>query len=271
MRSWRHSGFFGLSVLAAALASSDGSARADEAAGTCDQVVVSGDADYQPLSWFDGKEMQGAAEAIVGAALRQLGLPYEIRYAGPFKRVLAAAETGEIDIVAELKKTPEREAYLAFPTTPIFVNPVAVFTHRGRNLTLPKREALVGLRGGIVFANQFGGGLDEFLAQRLSIEEVPRLDLGLKMLELDRLDYFITGYYPGMTYLLDQGLEGSYVVQRPFVVATDNFVGISRRSRCFARLEGLDAVLARMKRDGELDRIFNAATEVWRSRAAKAG
>jgi len=136
MRSWRHSGFFGLSVLAAALASSDGSARADEAAGTCDQVVVSGDADYQPLSWFDGKEMQGAAEAIVGAALRQLGLPYEIRYAGPFKRELAAAETGEIDIVAELKKTPEREAYLAFPTTPIFVNPVAVFTHRGRNLTL---------------------------------------------------------------------------------------------------------------------------------------
>ena len=140
-----------------------------------------------------------------------------------------------------------------------------------KSVTLPKRETLVGLRGGIVFANQFGGGLDEFLAQRLSIEEVPRLDLGLKMLELDRLDYFITGYYPGMTYLLDQGLEGSYLVQRPFVVATDNFVGISRRSRCFARLEGLDAVLARMKRDGELDRIFNAATEVWRSRAAKAG
>lgn len=237
------------------------------AQGPCDRVIVSGDADYQPLSWFDGKEMRGAAEAIVGAALTRLGLPYEIRYVGPFKRVLAAAELGDIDIVAELKKAPDREVFLAFPPTPIFVNPVAVFTHRSRNLKLRKREDLVGLRGGIVFANRFGGGLDGFLAERLSVEEVPRLDLGLKMVELDRLDYFITGYYPGMTYLLDRGWETTYTAQRPFIVATDNFVGIARRSRCFAQLAGLDAALAEMERDGEIDRLFNDATEAWRRRA----
>lgn len=244
-----------------------GPAMADRSAGTCDRVVVSGDADYQPLSWFDGKELRGAAEAIVGAALDRIGLPFEIRYVGPFKRTLAAAETGEVDVIAELKKTPEREVFLAFPSTAIFVNPVAVFTRRNRNLNLPRREDLVGLRGGIVLANLFGGDLDAFLQQRLSIEEVPRLDLGLKMVELGRLDYFITGYYPGMSYLIDQGWEASYAVQRPFLTATDNFVGIARMSRCFAELGALDATLAKMARDGEIQRLFDAATVDWRRHA----
>ena len=217
--------------MAATAISLAGPARADAPAGACDRVIVSGDADYQPLSWFDGNQLRGAAETIVGAALDRIGLPFEIRYVGPFKRVLAAAESGEVDVIAELKKTPEREAFLAFPSTAIFVNPVAVFTHRSRNLRLPRREDLVGLRGGIVLANQFGGDIDAYL-QQLSIEEVPRLDLGLKMVEMDRLDYFVTSYYPGMTYLLDRGWEAAYTVQRPFLIATENFVGISRMSRC---------------------------------------
>ncbi|GGF14684.1 ABC transporter substrate-binding protein [Aliidongia dinghuensis] len=241
------------------------------AAGTrpCERVVVSGDADYEPLSWFDGREMQGAAETIVGAALGRIGVPFEMQYVGPFKRVLADAEVGDVDVVAELKKTPEREAFMAFSSTPIFVNPVAIFTHRARHLKLARREDLVGLRGGIVIANQFGGDLDAFINARLSVEEVPRLDLGLKMLAEGRLDYFITSYYPGMTYLLDQGWETAYTIQQPYIVATDNFVGISRQSRCFAELQALDRALAEMAREGEIARLFDAATADWRRRAAQ--
>jgi len=250
-------------------ASPVGHGRAAPSGGQCDRVVVSGDADYQPLSWFDGERMRGAAETIVAAALDHVGVPFEIRYDGPFKRVLSDAESGDVDVVAELKKTEERERFLAFPSTAIFVNPVAIFTRRGRNLTLARREDLIGLRGGMVIANRFGGDFDQFARERLAIEEVPRLDLGLKMLGVDRLDYFIASYYPGMTYLLDQGREASFTVQRPYVVATENFVGISRRSRCFTELGALDATLAQMARDGEIERLFNTATEVWRSRAEK--
>lgn len=241
-------------------------ARAEDA-GTCERVVVSGDADYQPLSWFDGEKMQGAAETIVSAALDHLHVPYEIRYVGPFKRMLAEAEAGEIDVVAELKKTEERQNFLEFSSTPIFVNPVAIFTHRLRNLNLPRMQDLVGLRGGMVIANQFGGDLDRMVQHELTIEEVPRLDLGLGMLRADRLDYFITSYYPGMSYLLDQGLTSIFTVQRPFPVATDNFVGLSRKSRCLTRLAPLDGELARMAMTGELKRLFDGATEDWRQRA----
>lgn len=187
-------GSYGLMGLALALALGCGGHAA--AADGCDRVVVSGDADYQPLSWYDGDKMRGAAEAIVGAALDRIGVPYEIRYVGPFKRMLAAAEAGEIDVVAELKKTEERERFLLFSSTPVFVNPVAVFTHRSRNLKLPRPQDLVGLRGGMVIANQFGGELDRLVREELTIEEVPRLDLGLGMVEADHLDYFITSYYP---------------------------------------------------------------------------
>jgi len=259
-------GLIGLAlVLALVMAIGCGGRAA--AADSCDRVVVSGDADYQPLSWYDGDKMRGAAEAIVGAALDRIGVPYEVRYVGPFKRMLAAAEAGEIDVVAELKKTEERERFMLFSSTPIFVNPVAVFTHRNRDLKLSRPQDLIGLHGGMVIANQFGGDLDRLVKEELTIEEVPRLDLGLGMVEADHLDYFITSYYPGMTYLLDHGWEQIYTIQRPYLVATDNFIGISRRSACVDRLAPLDAALAKMAKSGEIKRLFDGATEVWRHRA----
>ncbi len=264
----RHRGLAVLLALAALGRTSSGAA-AESPGGPCGRIVVSGDADYQPLSWFDGKDMRGAAETIVAAALTHMNLPFELREDGPFKRVLADAETGDVDIVAELKKTPEREVFLRFSSTPLFVNPVAVFTHRNRNLELPRREDLIGLRGGIVIANQFGGGLDEFLAQRLTVEELPRLELGLKMLELDRLDYFITSYYPGMSYLIERGWTTTYTIQRPYIAATENYVGISRQSRCAAELGSFDGTLATMAQDGEIERLFDAATKSWRAKAAQ--
>ena len=82
MKSWRHSGFCGLLVLAAALASPGRSARADDAAGACDQVVVSGDADYQPLTdWRATAEYRQltAKNLLLRFYLETSGAPQELK------------------------------------------------------------------------------------------------------------------------------------------------------------------------------------------------
>ncbi len=166
--------------------------------------------------------------------------------------------------MVELKRTPEREAFLDFLATPIFTNPVAVFTRRDRNLTIHRREDLVGLEGGIILGNRFGGGLDEYLAQNHAVEELQSLDSGFNMVQANHLDYFMTSYYPGMSYLQNRHQTGMFTVQHPYLVVAEDFVGVSKKSPCLTRLGALDGALTTMRQEGEIARLFDSATEVWR-------
>ena len=231
----------------------------------CERLVISGDPEYPPLVWFDGQTMRGTSIEIATAVAQRLGLPYDIRYAGPFPRVLLAARNGEIDLISEMKDTPERRAYVAFPRTPIFVNPIAVFTRRDRPILFTRWDDLIGLRGGITLANKFGGGFDEFLAQRLTIEWAPRLESGFAMLAKDRIDYFITGYYPGLAYLIEAGEEAGFEALEPYVTASNNFIGMSKKSSCIGRLADIDAALAELVRSGKVQRILESGFDSWRS------
>jgi polar amino acid transport system substrate-binding protein len=235
------------------------------AAEPCERLVISGDPEYPPLVWFDGQTMRGSTIEIATAVARRLGLPAEIRYVGPFPRVLLAARNGEIDLISELKDTPERLAYLAFPRTPVFVNPIAVFARRDHPIVFTRWNDLIGLRGGITLANKFGGGFDEFLAERLTVDRAPRLESGFAMLAKDRIDYFVTGYYPGLAYLIQANQEKEFVALEPYVTASDNFIGIAKTSRCVGRLADIDAALAELTRSGEVQRILEAGLESWRT------
>jgi polar amino acid transport system substrate-binding protein len=235
------------------------------AAEPCERLVISGDPEYPPLVWFDGQTMRGTTIEIATAVAHRLDLPYDVRYVGPFPRVLLAARNGEIDLISEMKDTPERQAYVAFPSTPIFVNPIAVFARRAHPIAFTKWDDLIGRRGGITLANKFGGGFDEFLAQHLTIEDAPRLESGFAMLAKDRIDYFVTGYYPGLAYLIRANEEQEFVALEPYVTASDNFLGVAKKSHCIGRLADIDAALAELTRSGELQRIFQTGFESWRS------
>jgi polar amino acid transport system substrate-binding protein len=250
-------------ALAVAVIAAPGPSRA-VAAGRCERLVISGDPEYPPLVWFDGQTMRGTTIEIAAAVARRLGLPYDIRYVGPFPRVLLAARNGEIDLISEMKNTPERRDYIAFPDTPIFVNPIAVFARRDHPIVFSAWNDLIGHRGGITLANKFGGGFDEFLARHLTIEQAPRLESGFAMLAQDRIEYFVTGYYPGLAYLIRANEEQDFVALEPHVTASDNFIGLAKKSGCIDRLADIDAALAELLRSGEVQRILQSGFNSWR-------
>src|SRR5262249_603410 len=67
---------------------------------SCDRLVIPGDPEYPPPAWYDGQTRRGASIAGAVATAQQLHLPYELRYVGPFPRVLLAARNGEIDVIS---------------------------------------------------------------------------------------------------------------------------------------------------------------------------
>jgi polar amino acid transport system substrate-binding protein len=231
----------------------------------CTRVVLAADPDYPPLHWYDGNTMHGASIAIAQRVLDDLKIPYEVRYLGPFPRVMAAAERGDIDMVATLKKTPERETFLLYPKAAAFVNPVAVFTSRDRPITFNNRADLIGLRGGITRSNVFGDGFDEYMKQNLNIEEANSPANNFSKLGADRLDYFITGYYTGMAHLLKRGDEERFVAKAPFLVETANYIVLTRKGQCADKLDAIDTRLSLLKKSGALDELIRLSFAQWKA------
>ena len=211
----------------------------------CTKVVVTADPEFPPYAWYDGQALRGASVDVVVAVLQAIKLPHELRFVGPFVRVLQSARTGELDIITELTRNAEREDYLAFTDTAIFTNPTSVVVRAGQNLRFTKREDLRGLRGGVKHGTRFGDGLDEYIAGNLTVETGPGIKENFLKLEAGRIDYFITPHYPALSYLISSGSEARFQMLKPFIAEAPNYVGWSRRSPCLGRLQEFDAMLKR--------------------------
>jgi polar amino acid transport system substrate-binding protein len=234
-------------------------------AAECRKVVVSADPEFPPFAWYDGQTLRGASVDVVLTVLQAIKLPYELRYAGPFLRLLHSAETGEVDIITELKRNSEREVYLAYAETPIFSNPTSVFVRAGEPIRgFTGRESLHGLRGGATRGTRFGGGLDEYLETQLNVEIGPGIRENFSKLEARRVDYFVSPHYPAMTYLVTSGLENHFEVLKPYVAEANAYVGWSRLSPCLGRLKDFDAALRRYLVNVNANQLLNTSFADWR-------
>jgi polar amino acid transport system substrate-binding protein len=242
-----------------------GASLLSSAQAACTQMRIGADPAYPPLHWFDGRQMQGASIDIARRVLDELQIPYEVRHLGPFTRVMKLAERGELDMVATLKKTPEREQFLLFPKTPALSNPVAVFQARDRAFSFQGRQDLVGHRGGITRGNRFGADVDDFARASLDIEEADTPESNFNKLKVGRIEYFLTGYFVGMAYLLKRSDEASFVVPATSLADTPNYRALTLRGACADRLDAIDAKLAQLKKSGVLDEIIKANLTRWRS------
>jgi len=249
------------SIVASLLVAACVAARADP---LCRKVVISADPSYPPLHWYDGNQLQGASIAIASQVFSALRVPYEVRYVGPLKRVLALARAGKIDVVATLKITPERQTFLAFGHNMALTNPVVVFINRDHPFIYHGWNDLAPLRGAIALGNVFGGGFDTYWPSHLKITQAGDLNQLFKLLAFARVDYTIIGLYPGLAWLVEQKKEGQFGVLQPYVTTSNNFVAFARASPCMRLLPPFDQQLGIMQRQGRFDHLSDRYLDVWR-------
>ena len=230
----------------------------------CTKVVISADSDYAPLHWYDGKRLTGASIEIASRALTALEIPFEVRYVGPFHRVLKEAQSGEVAMVASLKNTPERQQYLAFTSTPLFSNPIAVFVARDRRFSYAGWKDLIGKYGAITMGNQFGDGFDDFMRDNLKVEQAQKVYMNFSKLDAGSIDYLITGYYSGMIYLNQTRQSDRFVALKPYINETKNFIALSKANPCVKYLPRINAQLESMQSRGELQAILERYTAAFK-------
>jgi polar amino acid transport system substrate-binding protein len=248
-------------MLAMALSPSAG------AAGRCDKVIIAGHPGYPPTTWYDGKRMRGGWHLIAARVFDDLGIPYEIRYEGPWARVLASARSGQVDMLATLKENNERKTYLTFSRVGGTAAPITVFVKRNAGFRYAGKDDLIGKRGGITRGEGYGEEIDSFVHTRLEVEAVSDFATNLRKLDAGRIQYAISGYYPGTAKLALLGVTGQFVALKPDLSEQLNHFAFVTASPCAKHLPAFDKRLAQLLKDGTVARLLDQGAEYWRSHA----
>jgi polar amino acid transport system substrate-binding protein len=224
----------------------------------CQSILYSTNPSYPPYDWAaSDTEFAGASiellRMVAPASMKLQPVVY------PWRRALFLAGQGQIDLLLSLRITPERQKFLEFTHHQAFPNPIVVFARTDHTYRFESWQDLKPLAGGVSQGDTFGGGFDQYLQKELRIEKAPTMEENFQKLLAGRIDYFVSGYYLGMTYILAHGLEERIAAIGAPVSSEGIHFAMSRKSECKKYLEVIDARLAILAREGVPERLLDQA------------
>lgn len=175
----------------------------------------------------------------------------------PWARAQEMARRGEIDLLINLRITPERSTWLKFSSNPTFFNPIVVFMRKDKAIPFKSWDELKPLRGGVTIGDAFGNGFDEFLKDKLDVDAIPNVGGNFRKLNAGRIDYFVSGYYMGLAWLASAGLGDRITALSPPISSTYIHLGFSRLSPHLGVLPEIDRQLALLGANGTLTRMLD--------------
>lgn len=261
-------------VLAAtAKAQAPAAASAPAAAPVCRQLVASGNPQYPPYLWRGAESddrLVGANVEMLAWLSRELGLPIEARYVGPWARVQEEMRAGRIDLIAGAFFTLARTEYMDYFHPAFHETRSIVLVRSGSRLDYRRWSDLVPLQGGTVIGNSFGEEFDRFAREKLKVTQVATLERALQMLQRSRVDYLIYEDSPALAYLARLNIEGVHPLMRPAVASEPLYLTLSHRSACNTpELRGrLARAMYTLSRQGLMSGWIDKNIELWKSAKA---
>ncbi|WP_422375204.1 substrate-binding periplasmic protein [Roseibium sp.] len=250
---------FLLAAIVLCLATFNSQASANE----CKKIIASAHPNYPPYHWREGNEIVGASVDLNRLVFQEIGVEFAAVYSGPWKRVLATAESNMIDFVMSLKRTSEREAFLRFTDYPAFPNPFTAFTLVENSFDLERWSDLKALKGSKNAGDRYGQPLDSYVLEILKLPDNDSLEDNVNRLMLDRLDYIIHGRYVGQAHFgIIEGGEKIVPLEKDII---GGFIhsGFSLGSSCAVHLEYLNRRYLELFGDGTAERLLEVNIERW--------
>jgi polar amino acid transport system substrate-binding protein len=193
-------------------------------------VMISAHPDYPPLMYEQEGELHGMTIDIATELFESLNIPYQFIFSGPWNRVQQRAKSGHIDMIAGIYKNSTREQYLLY-SIPIFTGPDAVFVKAGKTFPFETLSDLIDKKGTSNLGESFGTTMDQFIENHLTIQRVVNSAMNYKLLDLERVDYFLFGLYPGQAQAKRLGYDNRIVsLKTPFATGAFYFT-FSKKSR----------------------------------------
>ncbi len=259
-------------VLSAVLGGLGLAASAGAQEGVCTRLVASGNPQYAPYLWRDpgdDSRLIGANAELMQWLSREVNLPIEVRYVGPWSRVQEEARAGRIDLIAGAFFTLPRTEYMDYVHPPFRETRSVVLVRNAKPINFKRWADLQSLGGLTVVNNSFGEEFDRFMKEKLSITRVATLEQALRMLELGRGDYLLYEDSPAMAYMGGLGIKGVKVLEPP-VAQERLYVTVSHRSPCNTpELRGaLARAMYKLQRLPLMVEFVERGSQLWKTKPA---
>lgn len=254
-----------------ALAQGSQATPAPSAPEACKQLLASGNPQYPPYLWRDPADegrLIGANAELMDWLAKEIGVPIETRYVGPWGRVQEEARAGRIDLVAGAFLTMARTEYMDYFHPAFRDTRSVIWTRAGLRLNYRQWSDLQGLQGVTVINNSFGDAFDLYARQNLRITQVASLEQALQMLQRARADYLVYEDSPGEAYMAKLGISGLNELKPP--VANESlYLTLSHRSGCNSgEMRGrITRAVNKAVREGLMEKLVMKNIQLWRRRA----
>jgi polar amino acid transport system substrate-binding protein len=215
-------------------------------------LIVSGHPDYPPVMWEENGTIVGAAAELAKTVFTELGVPFEIRATGPWKRVQLNSREGTIDVIVAAYVNPERLAYMDY-TVPFMKDPVVAFVWKGKAFPFRKWDDLAGKLGTTNLGESYEEAFDKFAEQKLNIERVAETVQNFKKLGNGRASYFVFGLYPGLACAAITGYDDKIEVLPQPIVTAEFYMTFSKKSKFGHLIPRVNKIIARLKSQGAID------------------
>lgn len=224
-------------------------------------IRLSAHPEFPPFMYQQGDKMAGIIPELTERILSELGLSVQNTSIGPWARVQAIAQDGDIDVIAGIYKTNDRVTYLDFVPTPVIANEVMVWVKQGQTFPFASWEALQGRKMGGIIGDKYSPEFDAFLEQHadtIPIERVTSVEQNFKKLLAGRIDFMIYSRYVGMLVAQKMGITDQIEVL-PKVVFTGLFyVAFSKKSDLKKLLPKVDRLIIQYKENGTVEALVQS-------------
>lgn len=192
---------------------------------------------------------------------RGLGITLEFKPQGNWKRTLAEAEHGKVDVIVGAYRTADRQSYLGYHDTPFTDDANVVWVMRGKEFPYKGWEDLIGRHGTAMLGESYGEQFDRYIAERLTVSRVSSALLNLKKLAAGHADYYPFSQHGGEIQLRRFGYQDQ-VVRLPGVISTEGvYIAIAHKSPLIRYLPQLEQAVRQRRADGTVERLLRSYVE----------
>lgn len=240
---------------------------------TCKKLIATGNPEYPPFLWRDTQDdnhLVGANAELMQALSKEIGVPIEVKYVGPWARVQEEARVGRVDLLAGAFFTLPRLDYMDYFYPAFRVTRTAIWTNKKSKLAFHQWSDLRGKNGITVINNSFGEDFDRYAKESLKIVTVSSLEQALVMLNLSRADYLIYEEDPGLAYVAKMNMTDLKTMSTP--VANENlYLTMSYKSPCNTpEMRGrISKALYVLGKQGLMDKLVTSNIQLWRKQQSK--
>ncbi len=214
-----------------------------------------------PISYEKDGKIVGIGTELVNEVFTRLGKEFEIQIL-PGARALDMLEKGEADALFALAKTPERENFAEYPSTPIIDQAAVLFVRKDSTIVFDGDvKKLSPYAIGIIRGGRFSPAFEAAVKDQLftKLEEVTEYGQNILKLEAQRIDILIGSRVSVLFAAKELGKQDAIKeLSPPLAASSPAYIAFSKKGKAAGLVTQFDEVLKAMVQDGTYDRIMQS-------------